>query len=237
MACQCAPGLMALKRYADAKIGNQFWGCVGDSNHTYGYHLCYPPAGDYSLTQPRDRGRAGYACAYDLALGWKDSRKWFAWFVQRLKERRYPDVCELIGSYDGRRVLYFRGPSFETQNYTGSGHDTWCHISVWRDSAHRDHSYILRDWFEERDGRGEEEDEPMIFFCSVQGKPGVFASENGMTLRWLSSSAYNNMKLQSANGLIKVWQGGNAIVSEPTRDELLAKWGVLIGKDPGTDQW
>jgi hypothetical protein len=148
MACQCAPGLVALKRYADAKIGaNQFSGCVGDSDHTSGYHVCYPPAGDYSLTQPRDRGRAGYACAYDLGMGWTDSRKWFAWFVQQLKARRYPDVCELIGSYDGRRVLYFRGPDFATQNYTGSGHDTWCHISVWRDSAQRDHSYILSDWF------------------------------------------------------------------------------------------
>jgi hypothetical protein len=200
MACQCAPGLLALKRYADAKIGsNQFWGCVGDSHHTYGYHLCYPPAGDYSLRQPRDQGHAGYASAYDLAMGWQGSRTWFAWFVQRLKEGRYPDVCELIGSYDGHRVLYFRGPRFETQNYTGQGHDGWCHISIWRDAAQHDHSYILRDWFEARERKGEQ----VMFLLQLQGNPTIYIS-NGIERRYIVNwerGAVPLIDLMKRNGL------------------------------------
>jgi hypothetical protein len=213
MACQCAPGLMALKSYADVKIGrDQFKGCVGDSNHTYGYHLCYPSADDYSLKEPRDKGHAGYACAYDLGMGWKDSRKWFAWFVQQIKAGRYPDICELIGSYDGQRVLYFRGPHFKTENYTGSGHDTWCHISVWRDSARRDHSYILRDWFKENDRKGKQ----IMFLLQKKGQEELYVS-NGIERRYIkdwNKGARPLIEVMKHNGL------DTTIVQVANDDEL-----------------
>lgn len=154
---QCAPGWESFQGAVDRHIGTGFnSGCTANlATHPYGYHLTPSEirnifrswGTDYSTKAARDRNPAcDCACAKDLGMGWNGSRHWLAWLVKRLQGGAYPDVCEVIGSLDGSNVQYWRGPAFVTERYNGEGHDTWTHLSCWRDSATRDKSALITDW-------------------------------------------------------------------------------------------
>lgn len=153
--CSCGPGVLLLINYATGRYGTGVnSGCVGNDDHTYGYHLCPSRirslgrwGSDYSTQLLRDRSPAGdHSVAFDLAMSWSRSREWLAWFVTQARAGKYPDVCEIIGSLDGETALYWRGPAFVTERYTGDGHVAWSHIGFWRDASLRDQSPILRNW-------------------------------------------------------------------------------------------
>jgi hypothetical protein len=155
-----APGLTALKEYANRHLGPQFFlGIVGDSNHTSGYHLgpdrIHGP--DYSMKLDRDvagaRAFPRFACAYDLGMGWNASRLWLGWLVNECRRNAFPQIREIIGSLDGVHKHYFsqlRG--FATERYTGDNHVSHTHISVFRDTADTDHSPLLRRFLEPAGG-------------------------------------------------------------------------------------
>ena len=156
-----APGLTALKDYANNQVGSQsFLGIVGDLNHTSGYHLgpdrIHGP--DYSIKLARDVAGAHrfpkFACAYDMGMGWNASRLWLGWLVNECRNGAFPQVREIIGSLDGVHKQYFsqlRG--FGTEHYTGDNHVDHTHISVFRDTADTDHSPLLRRFVDEA-GKG-----------------------------------------------------------------------------------
>lgn len=162
MGCSCAPGILTLISLATSSYGNVNSGCVGNDDHTYGYHLCPSRiramdqwGKDYSTTFTRDKLPAGdWSMAFDLGMGWKDSRVWLAWLVGRVRAGAYPDVCEIIGSLDGKVALYWRAPGWVTERYTGDGHVAWSHLGFWRDAGARDQSKILRDWQNNPGGGG-----------------------------------------------------------------------------------
>jgi hypothetical protein len=80
--------------------------------------------------------------------GQSTSSDWLRWLIEEIRTDRIQGIAEVIGSYDGVNVRYWSDSSgWETngQPYTGSGHDTWTHVSVYRSTALQDH-HILDGW-------------------------------------------------------------------------------------------
>lgn len=132
-------------------IGGSFLGICGDANHTYGYHVpaALLPASDYSM-----EGAANvpvcewHAAAIDIGMDWPASRDWLRWLIEAIRTDEITGIAEVIGSYDGVDVRYWSdsaGWSTEGIPYTGSGHDTWTHVSVYRSTTLEDHR-ILFGW-------------------------------------------------------------------------------------------
>lgn len=149
-ACTQAPALV-LEKSRLAAIGGSFLGICGDANHTYGYHVpaANLPASDYSL-----EGAANvpvcewHAAAIDIGMDWPASREWLAWLIEGIRTDQLQGIAEVIGSYDGVDVRYWSDSSGWSQAgvpYTGSGHDTWTHVSIYRSTALQDHG-ILSGW-------------------------------------------------------------------------------------------
>lgn len=125
------------------RLGMANWGIVGDGNHKYGYHRGYPADGDYSLETPANRvADPGAACAIDIAPGsFGPYRAWVRWMFLEYEAGRLPHVVEIIGSTDGSYVQYAAiSTGRKRERYTGSGHDSWSHVSVGR-------AYALFDGF------------------------------------------------------------------------------------------
>lgn len=148
--CFPAPAL-AMERTRLAAIGGSFLGICGDASHTYGYHVpaARLPSSDYSM-----RGAANvpvcewHGCAIDIGMNWPASRSWLRWLIQAIREDRIMGIAEVIGSYDGVNVRYWSdssGWSTDGMAYTGSGHDSWTHVSIYRSTALTDHG-ILAGW-------------------------------------------------------------------------------------------
>ena len=148
--CFAAPAL-ALEADRLEDIGGSFLGICGDAAHTYGYHVpaARLPGSDYSM-----RGAANdpvcdwHACAIDIGMDWPASRDWLRWLIREIREDRIMGIAEVIGSYDGRNVRYWSDSSgwgTDGMAYTGSGHDSWAHVSIYRSTALVDHG-ILRGW-------------------------------------------------------------------------------------------
>jgi hypothetical protein len=148
--CFAAPAL-ALEKQRLASIGGSFLGICGDANHTYGYHVpaANLPSSDYSM-----EGAANvpvcewHACAIDIGMDWPASRDWLKWLIQEIAVDNIQGIAEVIGSYDGVDVRYWSDDSGWSTNgipYTGSGHDTWTHVSIYRSTALVDH-HILSGW-------------------------------------------------------------------------------------------
>lgn len=148
--CFPAPAL-AMERTRLAAIGGSFLGICGDASHTYGYHVpaARLPSTDYSM-----RGAANvpvcewHGCAIDIGMNWPASRSWLRWLIQAIREDRIMGIAEVIGSYDGVNVRYWSdssGWSTDGMAYTGSGHDSWTHVSIYRSTALTDHG-ILAGW-------------------------------------------------------------------------------------------
>lgn len=148
--CTPAPAL-TLERQRLEKIGGSFLGICGDANHTYGFHVAAAklPASDYSLEGAANEPICRYhAAAIDIGMDWPASRKWLSWLIKQVQSRAIRGVAEVIGSYDGKNVRYWSDSSGWSTNgepYTGSGHDTWTHVSIHRSTALEDHR-ILYGW-------------------------------------------------------------------------------------------
>lgn len=141
MSCTCAPAIDA--EMADwVRIGGGNSGCCGDVRHTFGFHLpAYAvPTSDYSRRHdPNPPYNSGYACAGDFGHnGNPGLRSRHAQVLARLMRGELPMICEFIGQpFAGQSVYYWaRWDGVSTlARYTGSGHDTWSHISWWRSRA------------------------------------------------------------------------------------------------------
>ncbi len=140
MACSCSPAISA-EMVEWVRLGGGNSGCCGNAAHTYGFHCPANkvPSSDYS----RRRDPAGpnacknwdWACAGDFGHSGKSNlRAKHAEILARLEanDAKLSMLCEFIGQpWSGKPVYYwFRGESI--RKYTGSGHDTWSHISWWR---------------------------------------------------------------------------------------------------------
>src|SRR4051812_264778 len=129
--CVCAPFIDRNIAQAHA-LGMTTLGCCGDSNHTSGFHV---PANrltknDYSLIHSGKPIDTDQALAGDFSMNTPWARKWLAWFVDQVRAGKQPGVVEIIGSLDGRNVLYWaKWHNWVARAYTGSGHKTWAHIS------------------------------------------------------------------------------------------------------------
>lgn len=115
-------------------------GCCPNAAHVYGYHMPTPASGDYSLDAGRNKPVGAYCCAVDIGTTSRDARRYVRAMFDRWDAGAQPaDQAELIGSPDGRRVLYasWKNPG-RVELYRGRGHDTWCHSSKFRSLARRD---------------------------------------------------------------------------------------------------
>lgn len=148
--CTEAPALVIEKQRL-AAIGGDFLGICGDANHTYGFHVpaANLPSDDYSLEGAANTPLCPYhAAAIDIGMGWNASREWLGWLIEGIRTDQLTGIAEVIGSYDGVNVRYWSdsaGWSQEGIPYTGSGHDHWTHVSIYRSTAMVDHG-ILAGW-------------------------------------------------------------------------------------------
>jgi len=148
--CTFAPALV-VERQRLAAIGGSFLGICGDASHTYGYHVpaARLPATDYSMEGALNRPVCQWhAAAIDIGMNWTVSRQWLRWLIQKIREDTIKNVAEVIGSYDGQNVRYWSdesGWSTDGRAYTGEGHDTWTHVSIYRSTALEDHR-LLYGW-------------------------------------------------------------------------------------------
>jgi hypothetical protein len=148
--CTAPPALVLERERLDA-IGGSFLGICGDANHTYGYHVAAAnlPASDYSLEgAANDPVCEWHAAAIDIGMDWPASRDWLRWLIQQVQTGGLTGIAEVIGSYDGSDVRYWSdssGWTTEGEPYTGSGHDSWTHVSIHRSTALQDHR-ILAGW-------------------------------------------------------------------------------------------
>lgn len=149
MACLEAPGLVIEKRRLIVDIGGIFLGIVGDQEHDYGYHLCVPAGpDDYSGQGAANKAVGNFSCAIDIGMDWPAAVAWLHWLIKEIREDRIQGIAEVIGSYDGKNVRYWSdddGWEDAGIKYSGSGHDRWTHVSVYRSTAHQDHG-ILKGW-------------------------------------------------------------------------------------------
>jgi len=143
-----APGLVIEKRRLSTIGNNLFLGIIGDSNHSFGYHLADPPAGDYSKAGAANAPVGPFSCAIDISMNWAASRTWLRWLIGEIAADRIKGISEVIGSYDGKNVRYWSdssGWSVDGVKYEGTGHDTWSHVGIYRSTANTDHK-ILDGW-------------------------------------------------------------------------------------------
>lgn len=143
MSCVCAPAIDA-EMNDWVRLGGGNSGCCGNALHTYGFHL---PANavatsDYSRSHEAARPyNMDWACAGDFGHNGNAAlRARHATLLTRLMagDPALSMICEFIGQpIAGKPVYYWaRWDGVSTlQRYTGSGHDTWSHISWWRSRA------------------------------------------------------------------------------------------------------
>lgn len=141
MQCECASSIVAeMVDWVGLGGGNS--GCCGNAAHLYGFHL---PAFRIPITDYSRRYESpvpfnmSWACAGDFHHGGDAQlRSKHALVLKRLMAGAYPMICEFIGqpAADGAVYYWARWNGAQTlQRYTGSGHDTWSHISWWRSRA------------------------------------------------------------------------------------------------------
>jgi hypothetical protein len=143
----CAP-VISTELGEWVSLGGKNSGCVGDSAHTYGYHrgANWVPSSDYSRANDPN-GADGpytswdYACAGDYWHGGQAAlRAMHASLLDRLMDGdpALSMVCEFIGQpFADEPVRYWAvwNGAGTLQNYTGSGHDVWSHVSLFRSRA------------------------------------------------------------------------------------------------------
>lgn len=143
MACTCASAITAeMKDWVALGGGNS--GCCGNNLHTYGFHreASSVPVTDYSRKHEAAKPyNMSWASAGDFGHGGKAAlRAKHAALLARLMagDPSLHMICEYIGQpWSGKPVYYWaRWNGITTlSRYTGSGHDTWSHVSWWRSKA------------------------------------------------------------------------------------------------------
>lgn len=145
----CAP-VLAAETDVWKSYGGTSLGCVGDVNHGTGFHrgAAFVPATDYSRRRDPNGSDGPYvdwnvACATDFAHNGNAALR----AMQRtLLARLMADdptlrmVCEFIGQpWADRPVMYWARweGTGNLREYTGVGHDRWCHCSVYRSLANQ----------------------------------------------------------------------------------------------------
>lgn len=120
------------------RVGAENDGAVGNTSHTYGYHLSpnrlagTGKAGDYSLQGDLNRPWPdnAAAAAQDIGMSWPASRQWIKWLFAEYAAGRLPHCTEIIGSIDGQVALYAAtSTGRKTVRYTGTGHVAWSHVA------------------------------------------------------------------------------------------------------------
>jgi peptidoglycan hydrolase-like protein with peptidoglycan-binding domain len=129
------------------QLGGSNLGIYGDENHSYGFHRAASevPPSDYSRANdpagPNSPVNWGWACAGDFGhRGVPALRAVFQTILARLMrdDADLRMICEFIGQPWADRPVYYwaRWDGVATlARYTGSGHDTWTHLSWWRSKA------------------------------------------------------------------------------------------------------
>jgi hypothetical protein len=164
-----APVIEAEMKDWTSKGGSNL-GIEGNQDHDYGFHRAANkiPSSDYSRTNDPN-GSDGpytdwdYCCAGDF--GHKNDsklRKMHADVLNKLMDGKYPMICEFIGKPWADKPVYYwaRWNGIDNlQKYTGSGHDTWSHISWYRSKANQ-RAYL---WIPEDDVTISSDDAIKIF--------------------------------------------------------------------------
>ena len=127
-------------------------GIVGDSAHTYGYHLGKDrlPSGDYSTRTSRDQaGLTNAASALDIG-NFGSLWQLTEFLVAEARNGRLPDVREIIGPLrDGRAYRWDHLDGWTAvRRSAGDSHEWHIHASYYRDSEHRDKTGPFRAFFE-----------------------------------------------------------------------------------------
>lgn len=146
--------LLDLKADFETRIGPHWLGIVGDNTHYNGYHLggYEVPFDDYSITHPRDvaginQYGGDWASAIDVGMGWPASREWFWWLILKTQRGLFPDIAEIIGSRDGvQDTRYIAANAFSRPETWWGNHIGHTHISFYRDSIFRNHTYLFNGW-------------------------------------------------------------------------------------------
>lgn len=144
--------LSQLCAYLGTHDGISCLGIVGDSAHTYGYHLGKDrlPSGDYSNQLQRDRnGLTNAASAIDI--GGPGIVALCAWMVAQARAGKRPDTREIIGPGSNGRAYRWaveNGWAAELRS-DGDSHEWHIHESYFRDSENRDKIQYFRPYFEE----------------------------------------------------------------------------------------
>lgn len=143
VACSCASAItQEMKDWVALGGGNS--GCCGNSAHTYGFHRAgnEVPTSDYSRShEPGKPYNMNWACAGDFAHSKKTTLlAYHARLIARLlaNDPKLSMICEFIGKPFADRPVYYWARWNGTgtlKKYTGSGHDTWSHVSWWRSRA------------------------------------------------------------------------------------------------------
>lgn len=125
-------------------LGGGNSGCCGNSAHTYGFHRAggEVPVSDYSRShEPGRPFNMNWACAGDFGHNRKPAlMAHHTRLIARLlaNDPKLSMICEFIGKPFADRPVYYWARWNGTgtlKKYTGSGHDTWSHISWWRSRA------------------------------------------------------------------------------------------------------
>lgn len=127
-------------------LGGGNSGCCGNAAHTYGFHRAgnEVPVTDYSRSYEVPKPyNMNWGCAGDFGhSGNARLRAYHATLIARLmaNDPALSMICEFIGMpWSGKPVYYWaRWDGVATlKKYTGSGHDTWSHVSWWRSRANQ----------------------------------------------------------------------------------------------------
>ncbi len=128
-------------------------GIVGDSGHTYGYHLGKDrlPSGDYSASLARDRaGLTNAASAIDIG-NHTGLRALTNFLALAGASGAAKDVREVIGpGFDGRAYRWAAENDWDREGPRASGdsHEWHCHVSFYRDSEYRDKITLFEPYIE-----------------------------------------------------------------------------------------
>lgn len=145
MGCSPAPALV-IEAAEGVKRGWLSSGIVGNTLHKYGFHVCYPAAGDYSLEGQLNKRICECACAYDMQTRNAGSRLYVASVFERIREGEIESTtAEFIGSPNGTDVYYWNWKQGRTiQRYRGAGHDLWCHRACFRSAATKQLGWLAK---------------------------------------------------------------------------------------------
>lgn len=96
------------------------------------------------------RGLSHFACAIDVGNDWRLHAQWLSWLIGECRKGTFPDIREVIGSFDGKNVVGWDAENhWMTEPDRGDSTHLWhTHISFYRDAALRDQTAVLKWFFE-----------------------------------------------------------------------------------------